>query len=143
MDEFKPERFLSDKGTLKDGPPMSANPIFGLGRRICENTPLRPWFMLSPTCLSGPGRFASEAFVWTAIVSILATFCITKANDANGKVIDVKRRFTTGLSVYVLIVNANRGKLNGDTLESRRPVAFPCRFISRSNERVQTIRECV
>ncbi|KAI9566820.1 cytochrome P450 [Boletus coccyginus] len=83
VDDFKPERFLSEKGTLKDGPPMSANPIFGLGRRIC------------------PGRFTSEAYLWTAIVSILATFCITKAKDADGKEIDVKRQFTTGLSMYV------------------------------------------
>jgi len=105
VEEFQPERFLSEKGTLKDGPPMSANPIFGLGRRIC------------------PGRFASEALMWTAVVSVLATFCITKAKDANGKEIDVKKQFTTGLSI--------------------RPIEFPCRFVSRSDERVQMIREYV
>ncbi|KAH0833340.1 cytochrome P450 [Lanmaoa asiatica] len=85
VDDFKPERFLSEKGMLRDGPPMSANPIFGLGRRIC------------------PGRFASEAFVWTAVVSILAAFRITKAKDADGKEIDVKKQFTTGLAVYVIM----------------------------------------
>jgi len=103
--EFKPERFLTNEGKLKDGPPMSANPIFGLGRRIC------------------PGRFASEAFVWAAAVSILAAFRITKAKDADGNEIDVKRQFTTGLSV--------------------RPVEFPCWFISRSDERAKMIRGCV
>ena len=53
--------------------------------------------------ISGPGRFASEAFVWTAVVSILATFRITKAKDADGKEIDVKKQFTTGLAVYVIM----------------------------------------
>ncbi|KAG8212969.1 cytochrome P450 [Butyriboletus roseoflavus] len=105
VDDFKPERFLSEDGKLKDGPPMSANPIFGLGRRIC------------------PGRFASEAFVWTAAVSILATFRITKARDADGNEINVKKQFTTGLAV--------------------RPVEFPCWFISRSSERESMIREYV
>ena len=40
VDDFKPERLLSEEGKLKDGAPMSANPIFGLGRRICERSPL-------------------------------------------------------------------------------------------------------
>ncbi|KIK97014.1 hypothetical protein PAXRUDRAFT_10437 [Paxillus rubicundulus Ve08.2h10] len=105
VEEFKPERFLNSDGTPIERSALSDNPIFGLGRRIC------------------PGRFASEAFIWTAIVSILAAFCITKAKDAEGKEIDVKRQFTTGVSV--------------------RPVDFPCWFISRSNEREKMIRESV
>lgn len=39
VDDFKPERFLSEKGTLEERPPFSANPIFGLGRRICAPRP--------------------------------------------------------------------------------------------------------
>ncbi|KAF9223367.1 cytochrome P450 [Gyrodon lividus] len=105
VEEFKPERFLTSDDVPTAGSALSSNPIFGLGRRIC------------------PGRFASEAFVWTAVVSILATFRITKAKDAEGKEIDVKRQFTTGIAV--------------------RPVEFPCWFISRSAEREKTIRESV
>jgi len=103
VDAFKPERFLTEEGKLKDGSRISAHPIFGLGRRIC------------------PGRFVSEALVWTAIVSILATFRITKARDMHGREIDVKRQFTTGLSV--------------------RPVDFPCCFTSRSVGREDAIRK--
>lgn len=51
----------------------------------------------------GPGRFASEASVWTVMVSILATFRITKAKDTDGKEIDVKKQFTSGLAVYVIV----------------------------------------
>ncbi|KIJ62887.1 hypothetical protein HYDPIDRAFT_30029 [Hydnomerulius pinastri MD-312] len=80
-EDFKPERFLSEDGKLLADSAISGNPIFGLGRRIC------------------PGRFASEAFVWTAVVSILSAFNITKAKDAEGKEIDVKKQFTTGIAV--------------------------------------------
>ncbi|KAL4062900.1 cytochrome P450 [Scleroderma citrinum] len=80
-DEFKPERFLTEDGKLVANSTLSSNPIFGLGRRIC------------------PGRFAAEAFVWVAVVSILAAFHITKAKDADGNEIDVKRKFTTGISM--------------------------------------------
>ena len=37
VDDFM---FLSEMGTLEDGAPLSANPIFGLGRRICEHIAL-------------------------------------------------------------------------------------------------------
>ncbi|KAF9238521.1 cytochrome P450 [Melanogaster broomeanus] len=104
VEQFKPERFLTPDGKLVESP-LFSNPIFGLGRRIC------------------PGRFASDAFVWTAVVSILAAFRITKAKDAEGKEIDVTRQFTTGIAVC--------------------PVEFPCWFISRSAEREKTIRESV
>ncbi|KIM57444.1 hypothetical protein SCLCIDRAFT_130521 [Scleroderma citrinum Foug A] len=102
-DEFRPERFLTEEGKLLAESTLSSNPIFGLGRRIC------------------PGRFAAEAFVWVAIASILSGFRITKAKDADGKEIDVKRKFTTGISIC--------------------PVDFPCWFISRSAERERLIRE--
>ncbi|KAH7884762.1 cytochrome P450 [Phlebopus sp. FC_14] len=81
-EEFKPERFLTEDGKLLAESSVSSNPIFGLGRRIC------------------PGRFASEAFVWTAIVSVLAAFRIAKAKDAEGKEINVTKQFTTGIAMY-------------------------------------------
>lgn len=97
VDALKPERFLTEEGKLKDSSRISSHPIFGLGRRICEPC------LLSRTSLTtvcaGPGRFVSEAIVWMAMVSILATFRITKARDVHGREIEVKRQFTTGLSV--------------------------------------------
>ncbi|KAI6039873.1 cytochrome P450 [Pisolithus marmoratus] len=80
-EDFKPERFMTEDGKLIDGSATSSDPIFGFGRRTC------------------PGRFAAESFLWAAIVSILATFRITKAKDAYGKEIPVERKFTTGISV--------------------------------------------
>ncbi|KAG6373510.1 cytochrome P450 [Boletus reticuloceps] len=117
-----PERFLSEEGTLKDGPPISANPIFGLGRHICVY-PFVPIHWYCTDVPPGPGRFASEAFVWAAAVSILATFRITKMRMGGGREVKVKRQFTTG---FVL-----------------RPVQFPCMFIRRSDERVEAVRDSV
>jgi len=37
--EFKPERFLTEDGKLHAESTLSSNPIFGLGRRICECHP--------------------------------------------------------------------------------------------------------
>lgn len=102
-EEFKPERFMNGDGEFIDNPATSSDPIFGLGRRIC------------------PGRFAAEAFLWVAIVSMLATFHITKAKDAYGKEIPVERKFTTGISIH--------------------PADFPCWFISRSTRRERLIRQ--
>lgn len=103
MEDFKPERFMTEDGKLVNDPATTSDPIFGLGRRIC------------------PGRFAAEAFLWMAIVSILSMFRITKAKDAYGKEIPVERKFTTGISVH--------------------PVDFPCWFISRSAGRERLIRQ--
>ncbi|KAG1770938.1 cytochrome P450 [Suillus occidentalis] len=82
VEEFRPERHLTAES--KSSPqPISADPIFGLGRRIC------------------PGRFTAEAVIWIAIVNILATFRIAKSKDALGQEIDVKKEFTTGIAVCV------------------------------------------
>ncbi|KIO14854.1 hypothetical protein M404DRAFT_189596 [Pisolithus tinctorius Marx 270] len=102
-EDFKPERFMTEDGKLVNDPATTSDPIFGLGRRIC------------------PGRFAAEAFLWMAIVSILSMFRITKAKDAYSKEIPVERKFTTGISVH--------------------PVDFPCWFISRSAGRERLIRQ--
>jgi hypothetical protein len=141
VEEFKPERFLNSEGTPIEGSELSNNPIFGLGRRICEQICVSSFSLHFINIYSGPGRFASEAFIWTAVVSILAAFRITKAKDAEGKEIDVERQFTTGISVYVIATIPVVLKLT--TVFVRRPVDFPCWFISRSKDREKTIRESV
>ncbi|KAG1751639.1 cytochrome P450 [Suillus paluster] len=101
-DEFRPERhFDSDGSLISDSIPTS--PLFGFGRRIC------------------PGRFAAESMVWTAIVSILATFRIEKAKDVDGREIDVKNQFTTGLAIH--------------------PVPFRCAFACRSAQKEKMVKE--
>lgn len=101
-DEFRPERhFGSDRLLISDSIPT--NPLFGFGRRIC------------------PGRFAADSMVWAAIVSILATFRIEKAKDVEGREIDVKNQFTTGLAIH--------------------PVPFSCAFVCRSAQKEKMVRD--
>ncbi|KIL54000.1 hypothetical protein M378DRAFT_93279, partial [Amanita muscaria Koide BX008] len=59
-DSFNPERFLSLDGTLTDD---TVSYVFGFGRRTC------------------PGRYMADKVVWLMIVSVLATFNISKARD--------------------------------------------------------------
>ncbi|KAG2369077.1 cytochrome P450 [Suillus spraguei] len=80
VEEFRPERHLTTENN-SSLQPISADPIFGLGRRIC------------------PGRFTAEGVIWIAIVNILATFHIVKSKDILGEEIDVKKEFTAGIAV--------------------------------------------
>ncbi|KAG2153366.1 cytochrome P450 [Suillus clintonianus] len=101
-DEFRPERhFATDGSLLSDS--ISDSPVFGYGRRIC------------------PGRFSAESIAWVAIVSILATFRIEKAKGVDGREIDVKKQYTTGLSIH--------------------PVPFRCALLCRSAQKEKMVRE--
>ncbi|KAG2145344.1 cytochrome P450 [Suillus bovinus] len=80
VEEFRPERHLTAENN-SNSQPISADPIFGLGRRIC------------------PGRFTAEAVIWIAIVNILATFRIVKSKDILGEEINVKKEFTAGIAI--------------------------------------------
>jgi len=73
-DEFFPERFL-DTAT---GPFTNVGNIhaFGFGRRVC------------------PGRYMADNTVWLTIASVLATFNLGKAKDADGNEIAVTGEFT-------------------------------------------------
>ncbi|KAG1825395.1 cytochrome P450 [Suillus variegatus] len=89
---FMPERFLDVNGALTNDSP--AGYIFGFGRRVC------------------PGRYAADASVWSAIVTMLATVEFSSAKDDQGKVIEFTPQFTMGLF--------------------RSPMVFPCNISSRS-----------
>ncbi|KAG1788818.1 cytochrome P450 [Suillus plorans] len=80
---FIPERFMNADGALTDDDP--ADYIFGLGRRRC------------------PGRYAADASVWSAIVTMLATVEFSPAKDDQGKVIEFAPQFTTGLTHSVTV----------------------------------------
>ena len=69
-EEFKPERFLNEDGTVRDDPTLSL--VFGAGKRIC------------------PGRHFVDATVFIVTSSVLSAFNVTKANDENGNEIPVK-----------------------------------------------------
>ncbi|KAJ7706284.1 cytochrome P450 [Mycena rosella] len=75
--EFKPERFIPQEG--KEPPLRPESVAFGFGRRIC------------------PGRYLALDSAWIAIVSILKTYNIDKALDADGKYITPEVDYTVGI----------------------------------------------
>ncbi|KAH7930182.1 cytochrome P450 [Leucogyrophana mollusca] len=90
-EEFLPERFLDADGELTDD---TASFTFGFGRRVCV------------------GRYIADASVWSAMVSMLALFTITKCKDERGNDIDVNPKWTAGVTSH--------------------PTAFRCRFTPRT-----------
>ncbi|KAG2055473.1 cytochrome P450 [Suillus hirtellus] len=80
---FIPERFMNADGALADDDP--ADYAFGFGRRRC------------------PGRYAADASVWSAIVTMLATVEFSPAKDDQGKVIEFTPQFKTGLIHSVMV----------------------------------------
>lgn len=78
-DEFKPERFLREDGSLTSD---TMSMIFGWGRRIC------------------PGRHVAEASAWIAIVNFLAFFSAHKALDEHGMDIPIVPKFSTGFTIH-------------------------------------------
>ncbi|KIM43420.1 hypothetical protein M413DRAFT_18002 [Hebeloma cylindrosporum] len=86
-ERFIPERFMGegDKGTLQHlWPTDKLSSAFGYGRRFC------------------PGRHVGDAQVWISIASILSVFDIRQALDDNGRPIDVKPEFTSGMICHPL-----------------------------------------
>ncbi|KAJ7134691.1 cytochrome P450 [Mycena epipterygia] len=74
-DSFKPERFFTEDGELNDDDTILA---FGFGRRICV------------------GRHSADATIWATITSVLSTFTIAKAKDAEGKEIEINPAYSDG-----------------------------------------------
>src|SRR6266403_3719299 len=69
-EEFKPERFLNQDGSVRDDPTLSL--VFGVGKRIC------------------PGRHFVSATIFIVTSSVLSVFNVTKAKDENGHEIPTK-----------------------------------------------------
>ncbi|KAJ7627128.1 cytochrome P450 [Roridomyces roridus] len=75
---FDPERFLLEGKLKRDI--LDPQLMFGFGRRIC------------------PGRHLAADSLWLTIVSILATFNITKAVGDDGKVIEPSYEFSSAVT---------------------------------------------
>ena len=69
-EEFKPERFLNEDGSVREDPALSL--AFGVGKRIC------------------PGRHLVDSIVFIVASSVLSAFSVTKAKDKNDNEIPVK-----------------------------------------------------
>jgi cytochrome P450 len=63
-EEFKPERFLNEDGSVRDDPTLSL--VFDIGKRIC------------------PGRHFVDATIFIVASSVLSVFIVTKAENENG-----------------------------------------------------------
>ncbi|KAF7363348.1 O-methylsterigmatocystin oxidoreductase [Mycena sanguinolenta] len=75
---FDPTRFLGD-----DPQPDPRDFAFGFGRRIC------------------PGQHLAEHSIWIQMVLSLLTMTISKAVDADGKIIEPEVAFTSGVVSHV------------------------------------------
>src|SRR5229473_1832874 len=69
-EEFRPERFLNEDGSVRDDPALSL--AFGAGKRIC------------------PGRHLADAIIFVVTSSVLSAFNVTKAKDENDNEIPVR-----------------------------------------------------
>jgi cytochrome P450 len=74
-EEFKPERFLNEDGSVRDDPTLTL--AYGISKRIC------------------PGRHLVDATIFIVASSVLSVFNVTKAKDENGREIPVKLAVTT------------------------------------------------
>ncbi|KAF8504862.1 cytochrome P450-like protein [Russula emetica] len=80
-EEFKPERFINEDGSVRDDPILSF--VFGYGKRIC------------------PGRHFVDATIFIVISSMISVFNVTKAKDENGHEIPVKAAVTADRGVVI------------------------------------------
>ncbi|KAI0278794.1 cytochrome P450 [Russula aff. rugulosa BPL654] len=80
-EEFRPERFLNDDGSVRDDPTLAL--AFGAGKRIC------------------PGRHIVDATLFIVASSLLSTFNVTKAKDEDGNEIAVKAEVTVLSGILV------------------------------------------
>ncbi|KAG1883052.1 cytochrome P450 [Suillus subluteus] len=78
-DEFKPERFLCNDGSLTSD---RMHLGFGWGRRMCV------------------GRYVADTSLWIAMASFLAVFSAHKALDDHGMDIPVVPKFSTGIAIH-------------------------------------------
>jgi cytochrome P450 len=67
-DLFKPERFLSPDGTLREDPALTS--VFGFGKRIC------------------PGRHFADASIFIFIATLLSVFNIERGRGGGDKLSD-------------------------------------------------------
>ena len=91
---FRPERFLKDGKLDSDVRELLA--AFGFGRR---SVTLFKLFHANTSdfCRICPGKHIATSTLWITVASILTTFRISKAIDADGKVIEPSQEYTSSM----------------------------------------------
>ncbi|TFK73143.1 cytochrome P450 [Pluteus cervinus] len=119
---FKPERFLTEDGSILN--PAVPNPemAFGFGRRAC------------------PGRFLAYRLLLITTASLLHSFEIVKAKAKDGTDISPAVAYTTGM---IRFVGPSADNMSGPLTESRCsfPKPFACDFKVRSAKLRELILE--
>ena len=83
---FDPAHYLNADGSLNQSiPSPTESGVMGFGRRIC------------------PGRHFSADSVWYSIAATLSTFNFRKARDKEGREIEPRMEYSTGLLRYVFL----------------------------------------
>lgn len=80
-EEFKPERFLNEDGSVRDDPTLAL--AFGARKRIC------------------PGRHIVDATLFIVASSVLSAFNVTKAKDEDDNEIPVEAEVTVLSGIVV------------------------------------------
>jgi hypothetical protein len=98
-EEFKPERFLTEDGKVKDDPLLVY--AFGYGRRsVCalfsHHHECQPF--LFSVC---PGRHLVDSTLWILVVSVLTVFNVCKKIDLHGNEIPVEGVYKDALISWV------------------------------------------
>ncbi|KAL1744280.1 cytochrome P450 [Schizophyllum fasciatum] len=91
---FRPERFLTADGQLDRGVRDPADIVFGFGRRVC------------------PGSHFAYASIWVTIASVLRVCDIERAKGPDGRPIEPKREWRSGILLQ--------------------PARYKCRFVPRN-----------
>lgn len=124
---FNPDRFwnLSESEMAEKDP---RNFMFGFGRRVCV------------------GQYLADAALYLAISSLLATFSVSKAKDANGKEIIPEVSYT-GFVGFVQFPLVDDDEFSNSLLAigfhsvSRHPKPFQCVVKPRSKKAVSVIQD--
>lgn len=102
--KFNPDRYFTADGELNNDDTILT---FGFGRR-CVLILLGNCILYSPLTLTSStvysicaGRHMADATVWGTIVSLLATFDVTKARDKDGNIIEVEEKYSDGVITCV------------------------------------------
>ncbi len=98
-EEFKPERFLTEDGKVKEDPLLVY--AFGYGRRsVCALSLTITSVDLSCFRMC-PGRHLVDSTLWILVVSVLAAFNVRKKIDLHGNEIPVEGVYKDALISWV------------------------------------------
>ena len=111
-DEFSPERYLNNDGSLRTDIPYPSE-TFGHGRRICA------------------GRHFAHDILWLAIAHILTVFKVERPLDDTGHEAAPKAEFTPRFIRSVFCAKPSGGLHTEMDVKYSVPKPFKCRFTPR------------